>query len=165
MELTTNSTARERLLADIAAAYAELGMRDTARSAYSIVAMTSPHQWVRWQSTLNLMQLAVQEGDEAAFDNLSKQMEGAALDPKLQTYALFFRAMGSSRFGRPDAHALFDEAQAFAESHNLNQLAFEVENARNEIPAIPVRVEPSTKLLQIAEIIEHLRDQAKAGSG
>jgi len=165
MELTTNSTARERLLTDIAAAYAELGMRETARSAYSIIAMTSPHQWLRCQSILNMMEIAVQEGDEAEFDNLSGQMEGSSLDPKLQAYTLYFRALGSRRFDRPDARSLFDEAQSFAESHELNQLAFEIENARNEIPAIQASIEPSTELQQIAEMIEHLRDQAKAESG
>jgi len=165
MELTTNSTARERLLTDIAAAYAELGMRETARSAYSIIAMTSPHQWLRCQSILNMMEIAVQEGDEAEFDNLSGQMEGSSLDPKLQAYTLYFRALGSRRFDRPDARSLFDEAQSFAESHELNQLAFEIENARNEMPAIQASIEPSTELQQIAEMIEHLRDQAKAESG
>jgi tetratricopeptide (TPR) repeat protein len=164
MELTTNSTARERLLGDIAAAYAELGMRDTARSAYSIIAMTSPHQWLRWQSILNMIELAVQEGDEAGFDNLLQQLEGAALDPKLRTYSLYFHALGSRRFGRPDALELFDKAQGYAESHKLNQLAFEIEAARNTVPVVPASVDPSSDLLQIAEMIEHLRDQAEAGS-
>jgi hypothetical protein len=48
LELTTNSTARDRLVADIAVAYNELGMKEAARNGYLIVAVTSPHQWVRW---------------------------------------------------------------------------------------------------------------------
>jgi tetratricopeptide (TPR) repeat protein len=165
MELTTNPSARERLLADIAAAYAELGMRDVARKAYSIVAMTSPHQWVRWQSVLNMMELAIQEGDEAGYDELSRRIEGAALDPKLQAYALYYHALGTQRFGRPNAESDFDAAQSYAESHKLNQLAFEIEKARREIPAAPPSATPSNDLLQIAEMIEHLRDQAGIGSG
>lgn len=164
MELTTNSTARERLLGDIAAACAELGMRETARNAYSIVAMTSPNQWVRWQSTLNLMELAVQENDRVAFDNLVKQLDGAALDPKLQAYCLYYRAIGSRKFDRPDSSALFDEAQRFAESHKLNQLAFEIESARTVVPAVQHSIEPSSELLQIAEMIGHLRDRVEAGT-
>jgi tetratricopeptide (TPR) repeat protein len=165
MEMTTNPSARERLLADIAAAYAELGMRDVARKAYSIVAITSPHQWVRWQSTLNMMELAIQEGDEAGYDKLCTQMEGAALDPKLQTYYLFYRALGSQRFERPDAQTRFDAAQYCAESNKLNQLAFEIENARSKIPVAPPSTTPSDDLLEIAEKIEHLRDQSGIGSG
>ena len=165
MELTTNPSARERLLADIAAAYAELGMRDVARKAYSIVAMTSPHQWVRWQSMLNMMELAIQDGDEAEYDELSKRIEGAALDPKLQAYSLFYRALGSRRFGRPEADSHFNAAQSYAESNKLNQLAFEIENARTTVPAAPPSATPSDDLLQIAEMIEHLRDQAGIGSG
>ena len=165
MELTTNPSARERLLADIAAAYAELGMRDVARKAYSIVAVTSPHQWVRWQSILNMIELAILDGDEAGYDEMWKQIEGAALDPKLQTYALFYRALGSRKFGRADADSLFDAAQYFAESNKLNQLAFEIEKARTEMPVAPPTAVPSDDLLEIAEMIEHLRDQAGAGSG
>ena len=165
MEMTTNPSARERLLADIAAAYAELGMRDVARKAYSIVAMTSPHQWVRWQSMLNMMELAIHDGDEAGYDELSKRIEGAALDPKLQAYALYYRALGSKRFGRPQAESHFNSAQSYAESNKLNQLAFEIEKARTEIPAAPPSAVPSDDLLQIAEMIEHLRDQAGIGSG
>jgi tetratricopeptide (TPR) repeat protein len=160
MEMTTNPSARERLLADIAAAYAELGMRDVARKAYSIVAMTSPHQWVRWQSTLNIMELTIQEGDEAGYDELCRQMEGAALDPRLQTYFLFFRALGSQRFDRPDTQSRFDAAQYYAESNKLNQLAFEIENARSKIPVAPASATPSDELLEIAEKIEHLRDRS-----
>ena len=140
-------------------------MRDVARKAYSIVAMTSPHQWVRWQSVLNMMELTIHDGDEAGYDELSKRIEGAALDPKLQAYALYYRALGSKRFGRPQAESHFNAAQSYAESNKLNQLAFEIEKARKEIPAAPASATPSDDLLQIAEMIEHLRDQAGIGSG
>ncbi len=164
MELTTNSTARERLLADIAAAYAELGMLETARNAYHIVAITSPHQWVRWQSMLNMMELAVHERDQVSFDNLVKELDTAALDPKLQSYFLYFKALGAREFDYPDWSALLDEAQRVAESHKLNQLAFEIESARKSVPIVLPGVEPSSELLQIAEMIEHLRDRAEAGA-
>jgi tetratricopeptide (TPR) repeat protein len=165
LELTTNPSARERLLADIAAAYADLGMRETARTAYSIVALTSPHQWVRWQSTLNLIELAILDGDEEAFESYFKQIEGATLDPKLQSYALYFRALGHRKFARQDADQLFNEAQSFAEAHELNQLAFEIERARTTAPVSSASVSPSNELLQIAEMIEHLRDRVSIESG
>lgn len=165
MELTTSSTARERLLADIAVAYADLGMREAARTAYSIVAVTSPHQWVRWQSTLNMMELAIQEGDESTYDILSAQMEGAALDPKLQAYCLYYKALGSRRFGRAVSDSDFTAALSYAESHKLSQLAFEIDAARRAAPAVTPSVEPTNGLLEIAEMIKHLRDQAGIESG
>jgi hypothetical protein len=161
MELTTNPSARERLLTDIAAAYAELGMREVAVKAYSIVVMTSPHQWVRAQAMLNMMELAILDGDESAYDELSRQIDNAALDPKLHAYSLYFHALGSQRFGRPDAESRFDAAQSYAESNKLNQLSFEIEKSRKEIPAPSPTVAPSDDLVPIAEMIEHLRDQAR----
>jgi len=159
LELTTNPTSRERLLADIAAGYGELGMREAARHGYSIVAITSPHQWVRWQSTLNLMNLAIDEGDEASFDKYVAELETAAFDPRLKTYFLFYRARGSRRFNRSDSESLFQQAQAFAEEHKLHQLAFEIEEAGSK-PAPDITFEPTPELTRIAEVLEHLHDQS-----
>lgn len=166
LELTVNPSSRERLLADISAAYAELGMLDTARDGYSIVAMTSPHQWVRWQATLNLMELAIKDGDEGSFDNYVAQLEGVSLEPRLLTYFLYFRALGSRRFGRSDEHALFAAAQLSAESNQLHQLAFEIEAARDtdSVPeeiagiATATEAEAADELRRIAEMLGHLRD-------
>jgi len=165
LEMTSNPSSRERILADIAAAYAGLGMRETARDGYSIVAMTSPHQWVRWQATLNLMELAVEEGDEASFNEHVNQMESAPLDPRLRTYMLYFMAMGYRRFDKPGASALFEQAGKFARDNKLNQLAFEVESAMvkgivpsKEQPAF----QPSSELREIAEALVNLRDRASS---
>ena len=157
LELTTEPARRERLIADIAAAYAELGMTEAARNGHMIVAMTSPHQWVRWQATLNLMELAVRAGDERSFDNYVAQLQSAALDPRLRTYFLFFSAMGARRFGNGSADDLFEEARAFAEKNRLHQVAFEIEESMsNPTKSLPIDLDP--KLTEIAEVLEHLRD-------
>jgi tetratricopeptide (TPR) repeat protein len=159
LELTTNQSSRDRLLADIAAAYAGLGLRETARNGYSIVAITSPHQWVRWQATLNLMELAIDDGDERLFDTYVEQMKSAALDPRLKTYFLFFQAMGAQRFGRGNELDLFETARKFAEVNKLHQIAFEIEAAMSK--PVPERsVEQNDELMRIAEVIEHLREAA-----
>lgn len=157
LELTTEPARRERLIADIAAAYAELGMTEAARNGHMIVAITSPHQWVRWQATLNLMELAVRAGDERSFDNYVAQLESAALDPRLRTYFLFFSAMGARRFGKGSADDLFEEARAFAEKNRLHQVAFEIEESMSN-PAKSPPIDPDPKLTEIAEVLEHLRD-------
>jgi tetratricopeptide (TPR) repeat protein len=163
LELTTHGSARDRLLADIGAAYAGLGMRDAARDAYTIVVLTSPHQWVRWQASLNLIELAITEGDRVSYERQLQTLDGATFDPKLRAYFLYFQALGAQRFGLGDPEQKFSEAQAFAEVHRLNQLAFEIESARKTIPvaAIP-SAEPSDELLRIAEALEHLRHEASA---
>jgi tetratricopeptide (TPR) repeat protein len=170
LELTTNRSARDRILADIAAAYAGLGMRETARDAYSIVAVTSPHQWVRWQSTLNLMELAIAEGDETRFDDYVGQVESAALDPRLKTYFLFFRGLGMRRFGREAADDQLRAAQEFAATHQLHQIEFEVEQVlvpaeHSRTAASPAATENPNKadqeeLKRIAEALSHLREEA-----
>lgn len=158
LELTTNPTSRDRLLADIAAGYGELGMREAARHGYSIVAITSPHQSIRWQSTLNLMNLAIDEGDEASFDRYVNELETAAFDPRLKTYFLFYRARGSRRFNRGNSESLFQQAQAFAEENKLHQLVFEIEEAVSK-PVPDITFEPTPELTRIAEVLEHLHDQ------
>lgn len=86
LELTTNKTSRERFLGDTAAAYAGLGMRDTARDGYSIVAMTSPHQWVRWQATLDSVDEAtrttarVEEGRPGRWRRVTEQLFDHQID-------------------------------------------------------------------------------------
>jgi hypothetical protein len=182
LELTRDPSARERLLADIAAAYAGLGMRDVARDGYSIVAVTSPHQWVRSQATLNLMELAIYDGDEPRFDEYVRQVANNPLDPKLQAYFLYFRALGSRRFSRDDAAELFNAAQSIAEASELHQLAFEIEAAKVASPpfgepassqslestsleeGVPEEGQSfdasASELRRIAEVLGHLRDSA-----
>ncbi|HVF39754.1 MAG TPA: hypothetical protein VM939_07630 [Gemmatimonadaceae bacterium] len=170
LELTTNKSARERILADIAAACAGLGLRDAARDGYTIVALTSPHQWVRWQATVNLMELAITDDDEAAFDEYLRQTEDAALDPRLRSYFLLYKAIGYDRFDREGAQEMFVAASTFAGSHGFHQVEFEadaaLEASRNKAPrrfAAEPQMQQSVvddEVRRIAEALIHLREQA-----
>lgn len=163
LELTARGSARDRLIADIGAAYGALGLSNVARDAYTIVLLTSPHQWVRWQASLNLMELAVMQGDEAAFDQLVKELESAQFDPKLRAYFLYFKALGNRRFKETDAADQFDDAIRFADSNRLYQLAFEIEAASSRpLPSIKEQSAAGEETLRIAEVLEHLRHEATA---
>jgi tetratricopeptide (TPR) repeat protein len=163
LELTTSGAARDRILADIGTAYGELGIREAARSAYSIVALTSPHQWVRWQASINLMELAIIEGDREGYERQLRLLENAKFDPKLKSYFLYYHALGARRFGGADASALFAEAQAHAESHQLHQLAFEIETAMTtSAPDFTPAKEATGELLAIAAALDSLREEASA---
>jgi tetratricopeptide (TPR) repeat protein len=172
LELTTNGAARDRIVADLAAAYAGLGMRDVARDAYSIVAMTSPHQSVRWQAALNLMELSIDEGDETAFDRYATELNSEALDPRLKSYFLLLEARGSRRFSRDDFAARFETAREHAAAHGLHQLAFESEAALEEKTEVPVGYttlfaidsSPTAEVARIAEALQHLRNSLPASS-
>lgn len=129
LELTTNQTARDRILGDLAAAYAGLGMKETARDGYSIIALTSPHQAVRWQATLNLMELAVDDGDENSFNECVTQMENAKLEPRLNAYQLYYKGLGFRRFERGGSDELLQAARDFASAHQFHQLAHEIEES------------------------------------
>lgn len=172
LELTTNRTARDRILADIAAAYAGLGMKQAARDGYSIVAHTSPHQWVRWQATLNLMELAVEEGDEESFDELTTQMADAKLDPRLNAYRLYYGGLGLRKFGRDDSGEMLKEAMSFASKHQLHQLAHEIEESiergvvvSSERGMQVAGDKESGDLRHIAEALSRLREDAVGQSG
>jgi tetratricopeptide (TPR) repeat protein len=172
LELTTNPAARDRIVADLAAAYAGLGMREVAHDAYSIVAMTSPHQSVRWQAALNLMELSIDEADETAFNRYVADLESATLDPRLRAYFLLLEARASRRFGRDDFPARFETAREYAATHRLHQLAFESEAALEEKSEAPlgyttlfaVDFRPSPELARVAEALQHLRNSIPAGS-
>lgn len=170
LELTTSVTARDRVLGDLAAAYAGLGFRKTARDGYSIVAVTSPHQWVRWQATLNLMELAVEDGEEISFDEYSAQLENESLDPRLRSYFLLSKARGFRRFGRAGSDELLASAHHEAAKNGLHQIAFDADAERiNQRVPVPVR-EPAENSLdvesgeieRIAEVLAHLREEATA---
>ena len=145
-------------------------MRAAARDGYTIVSVTSPHQWVRWQATLNLMELAIDDEDARAFDDFLNQVEGARLDPRLRAYYLFFRAKGMRVFDRRGWESEFDNAQQFAEAHHLNQIAHDIETARIAPPVVaaadgssePPVPAPTEELRRIAEVLEHLRETASA---
>lgn len=171
LELTTNQTARDRILGDIAAGYAGLGMTDAARDGYSIVALTSPHQAVRWQATVNLMELAVDVGDENSFNDCVAQLEHSKLDARLNAYCLYFKGLGFRRFERDDSKELLQAAQQFASRHQFHQLAHEIEQSietgvKPTIAPIGALAEvQSEETRHIAEALSHLREDALKHSG
>jgi hypothetical protein len=130
LEVTTDRTARDAILGDLAAAFGGLGMHDAARDGYMIVAVTSQSQWARWQATLNLMELAAMDGQESLFDEYVRELEQAPLPPRLRAYYLLFMGNGQRAFGR---HAAAESSLAggfeFATRNQLHQIAHEASNA------------------------------------
>lgn len=130
LQKTTNPSVKDSLMADIAAAFAELGMLNPARDAHLIVSLTSRYQWVRWQATINLMELASMEGMEVPFQEYAAELRNAALDPRLRSYFLLYYGQGLIAFGREEeGRQYLSEAARFAAKSKINQVAFEAEQA------------------------------------
>jgi tetratricopeptide (TPR) repeat protein len=177
LERTSNPSARDSIMADIAAAFAELGMRKAARDAHMVISLTSRYQWVRWQAGINLMELAAIDGMEGAFDSYARDLRNAALDPRLRSYYLLYFGEGALGFGRIEVGIRsLEECLEFAARSKINQVAHEagqaLERARLGAGRI-VRIESRTEwvskdLAEIAEAIGDLRESAlvtSAGAG
>jgi hypothetical protein len=169
LSLTTTSSERDRVLADLAAGFAELGMRDAARDANVLLTVTAQTQWVRWQATVNLLELASQDGMEEAFDSYARQLRGAALGPLLKSYFLLFLGEGLERFRRYEAaEQALSEAADYATENEIFAVSFKAEEAAVAVRARRVRTttaapsfaDVSQEVLAAAHSISELRKAA-----
>lgn len=109
-------------------------MHDAARDGYLIVAVTAQSQWVRWQATLNLMELAALDGRESDFDAYARELEVAPLAPRLRAYYFMFLSAGQQKFGRQaEAKASLAEGLEFATRNQLHQVAHEAQAVMAEL--------------------------------
>lgn len=168
LEVMTDLTARDGLISDIAAAFAGLGLRDAARDGYLIVAATAQSQWVRWQATLNLMELAALDDREADFDAYTREMASAPLDPRLRAHYYVFLGAGQQRFGKDaEAEASFAEGLAVAEKNQFHQIAHEATIAlaslkSHEAPGRALVAPPADVPLSLRKIALELSDLREA---
>jgi tetratricopeptide (TPR) repeat protein len=136
--LATRSSDRDFILEDIAVLFSELGLRDSARDAHLILATTAQSKLVRWTATLNLMELAGIDGLQEAFDSYAHQLAKAPMGPWIRSHYLLFLGEGLSRFGRQEAAIeALGEAQSFAESNQIHQIAFRAQDALVQVRATP----------------------------
>ncbi|MFL5559241.1 MAG: tetratricopeptide repeat protein [Gemmatimonadaceae bacterium] len=136
LSLTTKPVARDLVLEDLAVAFSDLGMRDAARDAHLVLAATAQLKWVRWQATINLMELASLDGMESVFDEYAADLRKMPLSPVLRAYFLLFLGEGLERFGRYEAaEQAFDEAMAFANANQIHSVAFKAEDGLGHVRA------------------------------
>jgi tetratricopeptide (TPR) repeat protein len=176
LNLCAKPAARDAVLADIAAGLSELGMLQPAKDAHMILAGTSQSQWVRWQASINLMELAAREGAEDAFESYASQLADAKLSPTHKAYFLMFRGEGLHLFGKYEAaEEALRAAIALASESQLHQIAFEAEAAVSKLQASrsEARVKKSPQvpatwsedLNHVVSGLSHLREGAFATSG
>ncbi|MDQ6717336.1 MAG: hypothetical protein M3Z17_03185 [Gemmatimonadota bacterium] len=174
LELCPGGTERDALLGDIAASFAELGMRDAARDAHLIVSATSQSERVVNLAKLNLMELAALDGVEEVFESYAADLNGSILDVRLRAYYLLYLGQGQRRFGRLDAAAQsLERARSFASAEGLHQIVFEADKALSAAatewatwPAasatvLPIKATPTT--FRVARELTQMRELAFAG--
>lgn len=170
LKLMTAPAARDAVLEDIAAGFSELGMRDAARDAHLILAVTAQAKVVRWQATINLMELAGIEEMESAFDTYASELRHAPMGPWLTSYFLLFLGEGLERFGRLEAaRQALEEAVEFSAVNQIHPVTFKAESAlvalrsANRRPvAAPVFSQPPEEVLAAAHAISELRKETMA---
>jgi tetratricopeptide (TPR) repeat protein len=129
-----NQMARDRVLNDLGASFAQLGVFSAARDAYLVVAATAREQYMRWTATLNLLDVAVHERREPLFEQYRRDLDGASLPPTLQTYYYMYMAQGHRAFDqRMLAKAAIARAIEVATQNQLGQLRFEAEQICEEL--------------------------------
>ena len=129
-----NQMARDRVLNDLGASFAQLGVFSAARDAYLVVAATAQEQYMRWTATLNLLDVAVQERRETLFEQYRRELDGASLPPALETYYYMYMAQGHRAFDQMVlAKAAVSKAIEVATRNQLGQLRFEAEELFGEL--------------------------------
>jgi tetratricopeptide (TPR) repeat protein len=129
-----NATARDRVLADIASCFAELGVLSAARDALVIVAATAQEAYLRWVAEINLLELSARLRSETAFEMYRRALHGAELPASLEANYHLHVGRGYQHFGKFDqAKAALKRAVEVAAKHKFNQLVFEAEKSLGEI--------------------------------
>jgi tetratricopeptide (TPR) repeat protein len=172
LKLTKNPVERDRVLADLAGAFEEVGRRDASRDANLLLVATSQSKLVRWTATINLMELAAREGMEQAFDDYAKELRREPMGAWLKSHFLLFLGEGMEMFGRYEAaEEVLLEAKEFAEQNQIFAVSFKAEEvlqavrvkARRTVSA-PAFADASHDVLAAAHDISELRKAAVAAS-
>jgi tetratricopeptide (TPR) repeat protein len=161
LELCESALERDRILADIAAAFTQLGVYSAAHDAYLILSATAQEQFMRWLATINLIEIATRTAAQPQFEQYRREVINQPLPPLLATGLELNLGLGYRQFGYP-AKARFHLQRAIllAGKHELNQFLFEAEEALLELDAFAPPPQPSPIGLdteEIAQAIHRLR--------
>jgi tetratricopeptide (TPR) repeat protein len=167
LENTSSPTDRDRVLADIAVMFIDLGVLSAARDALLIVAATAQEQYLRWASTINLLDISARERCEPVFEQYRRELADASLPASLEAAYYLTVGTGYAAFGRDDAaRVALSKAVELATQHKLHQVGHQAEvalqnlekSARETARATPY--EPSEHIEEIVAAIKDMREVA-----
>jgi hypothetical protein len=123
-----NQMARDRVLNDLGASFAQLGVYSAARDAFLVVAATAHEQYMRWTATINLLDVSVLEHRQVLFEQYRRDLESASMPPALEVYFYIYVAQGYRTFDQPKlATAAISRAIEIATKNQLGQARFQAE--------------------------------------
>ena len=145
---------RDRMLGDIAGAFYSLGVRSAARDAYTLLSVTAQEQYVRWISTINLMEIAADDGSLPLFERHRRHLDAITLPPAIRSQFLLHAGSGMAQLGDvAGARRQLGEAIAFAEGHGFNHVVFAAEEKMSLLADIPRTVPAENPLPASLELI------------
>jgi tetratricopeptide (TPR) repeat protein len=130
LRLTKKPVERDNVLADLAAAFEEVGLRAASRDANLLLVATTQAKAIRWQAMINLMELAARDNIEPAFDDYAGELRREPMGPWLKSHFLLFLGEGLKTFGRYEAaEQALSEAKDFAEQNQVFAVSFKADEA------------------------------------
>lgn len=162
--------ARDRALADVAAAFIELGVRRAARDASLVLIATTQEPYVRGAALINLMDMATKDRTEPLFEQYRRQLAVEHLPPRLAGYFHYYAGLGAWQFGRIEtARMEYGRAADVAARHGLAQLRFDVEAAIAKLRTPPPLgpepvVDAPAKTAVVARALGRMREELEAPS-
>lgn len=132
----TEPVQHDRTLADIATSLNAMGQRRAAREAHLVVAATAQEQYLRWVSTINLLEIATLDGSERHFERYRRELAGASLPPALAAYYHLYVGEGYRRFGNYErAQEALTQAVEVAQRYEVNEVLVRADILRRDIAA------------------------------
>lgn len=171
LEGLTLPSARDRVMSDIATAFYELGMRDSARDAYLVLAATAQEQYMRWLAMINLMECAAADRREPMFEQYRRELASVALPASLACHYHLYVGQGYSLFGKRDqAKTSLERAIELAEQHHINKVLFKAEQSLEAVRDGGVVIianapgfAPKPEVERVANAVRGMRELAEVG--
>jgi tetratricopeptide (TPR) repeat protein len=163
LELNTEPVGRERILANIALIFAQMGLREAARDAGLLVLATAQDRTTRLNATINLMELAHLDRRELVFEQYRRELMLEAMMPSVEAAFLQASAEGLRTFGRiAEAKRAAERMLDVASHHSLHEHVIRADSILEAIeqppsPAPPESPIPSPRVENIARTIAEMR--------
>jgi hypothetical protein len=124
---------RERILGNIAATFARMGLRDAARDAGLLLVATAQDRSARLMAIVNLMEIAYLDRRELVFEQYRRELACEELAPYLRVAYLEMVGLGCHAFGRAaESIQAWTDMARVAEEHGLHEFAMKADAALRE---------------------------------
>jgi tetratricopeptide (TPR) repeat protein len=161
-----HSTERDKILLNIAGAFANLGVYSAARDAYMVLSATAQDQFTRWAATLNLLEVAGMTGMETMFEQYRRQLADVSLPPQLAAAYPLMIGQGYHRLGDANkARPYLEKAVTLATDLGFSQYLFEAEQSLSELERpVPTNNKVEPVVLDLEEVVDAIRGLREAAA-